>query len=159
MLANLGAAPVTMSFSEVYTSLASGLIDGVDGCNLVDHEGGKFHEVAKYMYPLPLSGAQVAGVLVNMESWNKLPADLKAIIEIATWKFGDEMTNKSVVWEKASLLKMKAAGLQVGSAPSEADVKKWREAGKATWPEYAKKDEFSKMLLDAQTEFMQKLGY
>jgi TRAP-type mannitol/chloroaromatic compound transport system substrate-binding protein len=52
MLANLGASPVTMAFAEVYTSLASGLIDGVDGCNIVDHE--EAFTKSRSTYPLPL---------------------------------------------------------------------------------------------------------
>ena len=159
MLANLGASPVTMAFAEVYTSLASGLIDGVDGCNIVDHEGGKFYEVAKYMYPLPLTAAQMSSIIVNMDAWKKLPDDLKAIIEGGTHMFGDDQANKSIVWEKESLAKMKAAGLKMSPTPSEADVKKWMEAGKKTWGEYEAKDQYCKELIDAQLAFMKKLGY
>ena len=159
MMANLGASPVTVAFAEVYTSLASGLVDGVDGCNLVDHYTGKFYEVAKYMYPLPLTAAQVSPIIVNMDAWKKLPDDLKAIVDAAMHAFGDDQQNKTIVWEKESLVKMKEGGLKMSPTPSEADAKKWMEAGKKTWAEYEAKDQFCKELVDAQAAFMKKLGY
>jgi TRAP-type mannitol/chloroaromatic compound transport system substrate-binding protein len=159
MMANLGASPVTVAFAEVYTSLASGLVDGVDGCNLVDHYTGKFYEVAKYMYPLPLTAAQVSPIIVNMDAWKKLPDDLKAIVDAAMHMFGDDQQNKTVVWEKEALVKMKQGGLKMSPTPSEADVKKWMEAGKKTWAEYEAKDQFCKELIETQAAFMKKLGY
>ncbi len=157
MLANLGASPVVMAFSEVYTALSTGVVDGVDGCNLVDHETGKFYEVAKYMYPLPLTGSQVAGLIVNMDAWKKLPDDLKAILEAASVIFGDDQMTKSIIWEKESLKKMMDSGLKMSPAPSAGDVAKWNAAGKAVWPEYEKKNKFCKKLLELQDAFLKRI--
>jgi TRAP-type mannitol/chloroaromatic compound transport system substrate-binding protein len=159
MMANLGASPVTVAFAEVYTSLASGLVDGVDGCNIPDHYSGKFYEVAKYMYPLPLTAAQMASIIVNMDAWKKLPDDLKAIFEAGVHMFGADQQNKSALWEKEDLAKMIAAGLKMSPTPSEDDVRKWREAGKKTWAEYEAKDQFCKELIETQAAFLKRLGY
>ena len=159
MLRNLGASPVVMAFSEVYTALATGVVDGVDGCNLVDHESGKLYEQAPYMYPLSLTSSQVAPIIVNRDAWNQLPDDLKAIVDVATWKFGDDQMVKSVVWEKQALEKMLAKGLKMSPTPSAADVAKWKEAGRKVWPEYEAKDKYCKKLIEIQDEFMKKLGY
>lgn len=158
MLNNVGASPIVMAFSEVYTALSTGVIDGVDGCNLVDHETGKFFEVAKYMYPLPLTGSQVAPLVVNMDAWKKLPDDLKAILEAAAIIFGDDQMAKSIIWEKESLQKMLDQGLQMSPTPSAEDVAKWKAAGRAVWPEYASKDQYCKKLLELQDEFLKKIG-
>ena len=80
---NLGAAPVNMAYGEVYTGLATGVIWGVDAMNILDHQGGKFHEIAKYLYPLPITGSQTFPILVNLEAWNNLPKDLQAILRAA----------------------------------------------------------------------------
>ena len=158
-LANLGASPVTMALSEVYSSLASGLLDGVDGCTMLDHYEAKTFEMAKYFYPQPVSNAQILGLICNLEAWNKLPDDLKAIMQAAGELYANDWANKSVVWEREAYLKMKAAGLQDGPAPSDADVKTWQAAGRKVWVDYAAKDSFCKQLLDLQTKFMKQLGY
>jgi TRAP-type C4-dicarboxylate transport system substrate-binding protein len=158
MIRNLGASPVTIAFSEVYTALATGVVDGVDGCNIIDHRDGKFYEVAKYMYPLPLTGSQSMSLIVNMDAWNKLPDDLKAILETAGLWMGDEWAMKSFIWEKEALQEMKSKGLKMSPTPSAADVAKWKEAGRKVWPEYAALDPYNKELLRIQEEFMKKLG-
>ena len=158
-LANLGASPVTMALSEVYSSLASGLLDGVDGCNLVDHDEVKSYEMAKFLYPLPVANAQILGLVCNLEAFNQLPDDLKAIVEAAAEMYGNDQANKSVVWEREALMRMKSQGMQYSPEPSAADKKKWEDAGRKVWEEYAKKDAFCKEMLEIQKGFMKQLGY
>ena len=158
MLRQLGASPVVIAFAEVYTSLATGVVDGVDGCNLVDHRDGKFYEVAKYMYPLPLTGAQVSPLIVNLKAYNSLPDDLKEILKAASYYHGFLSAYKSVVWEKEALQEMINKGLKMSPPPSEADKKKWQEAGIAIWPEYEAADATSKQMIEAQRVFMKKMG-
>lgn len=157
MLKNLGASPITMAFGEVYTSLATGVIDGVDGCNIIDHRDGKFYEQAKYLYPLPLAGAQSMPIIANMKAWNKLPADLQEIITMAARWGSDEWAMKSLVWEKKALKEMMDAGVKMSPVPSDVDKAKWLEAGRNVWPEYADKDEGSKRLITIQNDFIKKL--
>lgn len=79
----LGASPVSLAWNEIYTSLATGVIDGSIGSNLIDHRDGNHVEVAKYMYPLPVAGAQAMPIIVNKKAWDSLPEDLKAIVKTA----------------------------------------------------------------------------
>lgn len=158
MLKNLGATPITMAFGEVYTSLATGVIDGVDGCNIIDHRDGIFYEQAKWMYPLPLTGAQSMPIIANIRAWEKLPDDLKEIVTMAARWGSDEWAMKSMFWEKEALMSMKKAGLKMSPAPSEEDKAKWIEAGKKVWPEYEASDTYSKKLIKVQAEFIEKLG-
>lgn len=158
-LNNLGAATVTMALGEVYSSLASGLIDGVNGCNLVDHHDIKSYEMAKYMYKLPVANVQMFNLICNLDAFNALPDDLKRIVEVAAEITGNDSAHKSVIWEKEALNAMLAAGLQYSPDPSPEDVKKWKEAGRKLWDEYAKQDKFCKKLLDLQKEFMKRLGH
>ncbi|MDL2226216.1 TRAP transporter substrate-binding protein DctP [Deltaproteobacteria bacterium OttesenSCG-928-M10] len=158
-IAKLGGSPVTMSLSEVYSSLASGLLDGVDGCTMVEHYESKTYEMAKYAYPLPVANSQSCGIVVNLEAYNKLSDDLKAILIAATQMSAIDTSIKAVVWGKEAENKMFANGLKWGPQPSEEDVKKWEAAGRAVWDDYAKKDAFSKKLLEQQSVFMKTLGY
>jgi TRAP-type C4-dicarboxylate transport system substrate-binding protein len=146
-LRNLGASPVSLAWSEIYTSLATGVIDGSIGSNMIDHRDGNHVEVAKYMYPLPIAGAQVLPIVVNRRAWNKLPDDLKAIVKGATAVHAIEQVTKSKLWESQAVAEMEAKGLKWSKAPSEADKKAWKQAGMTLAQEYAKENPYSKQLV------------
>ncbi|UTV99593.1 TRAP transporter substrate-binding protein DctP [Marinomonas rhizomae] len=151
-LRNLGASPVSLAWSEIYTSLSTGVIDGSIGSNMIDHRDGNHVEVAKYMYPLPLAGAQVLPIIVNQSAWNKLPADLKAIVKAATTVHAQEQMTKSKLWESQAVADMEAKGLQWSPEPSAEDKAAWKDAGAKLWDEYAAADKYSKELIDVLRE-------
>lgn len=88
-LGALGASGIPMSFGEVQQGLQKGVID----CALTGTLGGysaKWYEGAKYLYTLPVNFA--SGVLVvNIEAWNALDADVRQIIEGQMRSHEDEM--------------------------------------------------------------------
>jgi TRAP-type C4-dicarboxylate transport system substrate-binding protein len=93
MLQNLGATPVTLSFSEVYSALGNGVVDcGVTSAN--SGNSGKWPEVTQYFYPLSVSGS-VQGHFVSLNFWNKLNPQQQAKITAEFKKMEDQM------WELA----------------------------------------------------------
>jgi len=147
-LRNLGASPVSLAWSEIYTSLATGVIDGSIGSNMIDHRDGNHVEVASYMYRLPLAGAQVLPIVVNRRAWKKLPDDLKAAVRQATVLHAQAQLTNSKKWESEAVTEMEAKGLKWSPQASEADKKAWADAGLSLWDEYAAKDKYSKQLID-----------
>jgi C4-dicarboxylate-binding protein DctP len=75
----LGAAPQVMAFSEVYQAMQTGVVDGGEN-TLSNIATQKFYEVQK---DLTLSGHGYLGyaVIVNKQFWEKLPADIRQILE------------------------------------------------------------------------------
>ena len=145
---NLGASPVSLTWSEIYTGLATGVIDGSIGSNLIDHRDGNHAEVAKYMYRLPLAGAQVLPVVVNKRAWDKLPDDLKAIVKAATAVHARDQMTKSRLWESQAIADMEAKGMKWSPEPSKSDQDAWAKAGENLWNEYSKSDKFSAELVE-----------
>lgn len=144
----LGASPVTMAWSEIYTGLATGVIDGSIGSNMIDHKDGNHVEVAKYMYKLPLAGAQVLPIVVNKSAWNKLTKEQQDEISLATIDHAKLQLEKSKQWEQEAIDEMEKKGLKWSPEPSDADKQTWKEAGKKLWSEYELKDKYSKELID-----------
>lgn len=154
----LGVAPVTMAFGEVYTSLATGVIDGCASSNLIDYRDGKWYEQAKHLYPLPVSGAQLSPIIVNKAAWDSLPADLQALLQSVQVEHCFEHVSLSITSVGEAVEQMKAGGAGFTAAPSEADRQTWRQAAEKVWQEYASADPFSRKLVEAQAAFLQKIG-
>lgn len=151
-LRQLGASPVSMAWSEIYTGLATGVLDGSIGSNMIDHRDGNHVEVAKYMYRLPLAGAQVLPVVINRGAWKKLPEELQAAVRKATEIHAEQQLTQSRKWESEAVAEMEAKGLKWSPQPTEADKAAWAKAGTSLWDEYASKDRFSKQLIEILTQ-------
>ncbi|WP_010322116.1 TRAP transporter substrate-binding protein [Marinobacterium stanieri] len=147
-LRNLGAAPVSLAWSEIYTSLATGVIDASIGSTLIDHRDGNHVEVAKYMYKLPVAGAQVLPIVVNRKAWNKLSPKLQEQVRKATEIHAQEQLEKGKEWEKEALAEMESKGLKWSPEPSSTDKEAWAAAATSLFDEYASKDKYSKQLID-----------
>jgi len=88
----LGAIPVVLPFSEVYSALQQGVVDGQEN-TISNIYTKKFYEVQKYM---TMSNHGYLGymVVISKKFWNKLPNNLKAVVKEAM----KEATAKERVW-------------------------------------------------------------
>lgn len=146
-ITKLGAIPTALPWHAIYSSLKQGSIDGSIGSNLIDHRYGHHIEVAKYMYPLPISGAQVLPILVNKTAWMKLPKNLQEIVRGASALHAIEQMTKSRIWEQQAIEEMQRQGMQWSPTPRPEEAKKWQSIAHSLWSEYANTDEYSNRLL------------
>jgi len=74
-----GANPTPMSFSEVFTALQTGVVDGQEN-PLTQIVSGNFQEVQDY---LSMTGHVYtpAYLLVGLDRWNSLPEEVRTILE------------------------------------------------------------------------------
>ncbi len=76
----LGASPVVLPPSDIYTSLEKGVIDG-GAWPVVGLLGYRWYEVAKYLVR-PAFGYVVQPIFMNLAAWNKLSeADKKMLLQ------------------------------------------------------------------------------
>ena len=77
----MGANPQVMAFSEVYTALQQGVVDGEE--NTVSNKyTQKIHEVQKHM-TLSDHGVILYAVIANKKFWDGLPADVRKSLDEA----------------------------------------------------------------------------
>jgi TRAP-type C4-dicarboxylate transport system substrate-binding protein len=115
-----GANPTPMAFSEVFTALQTGVIDGQEN-PYAQIWSAKFQEVQKY---LSITGHVYtpAYVLVAENQWQRLPEDVRADLEAC----GTE--TQGFVYEHAAKLEtelldvIKAAGVEVNEADKDAFI-------------------------------------
>jgi len=120
MFQSYGANPTPMSFSEVFTALQTGVIDGQEN-PLAQIASAKFQEVQKY---LSMTGHVYtpAYVTVGKEKWASLPEDVRQIL-VETAK-----ENQAFVYETAArldtelLAELKAGGIAVNEADKQAFI-------------------------------------
>jgi len=120
ILAELAGASATyMGPEEIYTSLALGVLDGVEygGAKAMGDMG--FHEVAKYFVEPHHQISWFPFYFINVDLWNELPADLQAILREGVRANGIYMRAFYAEGEAESLMMMREAGVKVCTLPDE----------------------------------------
>ena len=153
----IGAAPVNMPGSEVYTALERGVIDATDWGTLSLNEDLGYHKIAKYpLYP-GFHSMPMADVAVNMAKWNALSPDLKAIVEVATRDFARDMIQRLALEDEKVAKNAKAEGIELVNWSAE-DRKKFRAVAVKVWEDYAKRSDNARKVYESQVAFMKGLG-
>ncbi|WP_299234107.1 TRAP transporter substrate-binding protein [uncultured Halomonas sp.] len=77
----IGVTTVTMPGSEIFTSMQTGVLDAADWVSPYNDLAFGLHQVADYYYTSAWNepSAILEGT-VNLEAWNALPDDLKAVV-------------------------------------------------------------------------------
>ncbi|WP_170272591.1 TRAP transporter substrate-binding protein [Litorivicinus lipolyticus] len=84
----IGAAPTSMSSGDLYVALQRGTIDATSR-PLITGIGRKLYEVLDNITVVNMSYFATA-LAINIDSWNKLPADIQAIMEEAANERGQQ---------------------------------------------------------------------
>ena len=116
-----GANPSPMKFSELFTALQTGVMDGQEN-PFTQIYSAKLQEVQKY---LSLSGHVYtpAYLTVGKTKWESLPPDVRKILE-DTAKETQAYVYETAAKDDAELLgKLKAAGMQVNDVDKDAFIK------------------------------------
>jgi tripartite ATP-independent transporter DctP family solute receptor len=123
----LGAAPAALSFSEVYTSLQTKVIDGQENA-LAVVQASKLYEVQKYC---SLSSHMWDGfwLLGNRAAWNKIPKNIQGIISKNFNDYAIEQRKDVAALNSSLEGKLKSEGLAFNDVDVEAFQKKLRDAG------------------------------
>ncbi|GAB5374123.1 MAG: TRAP transporter substrate-binding protein [Acuticoccus sp.] len=77
--AALDTLPVTVAWGELYAAMQTGVADAMES-SLPGYTGSKLYEVAPYL-ALTAHTIQATHISISGRTWNKLPDDLKALVE------------------------------------------------------------------------------
>ncbi len=136
----VGATPLALPFSEVYTSLQTGVIDSVmtSTPTAVD---GKFWEVLKYFEPLNITIATNM-VTVNLKAFQKLPKAQQDALVKAGKEMEAVMWAKVKKWDKDMEAISNKNGIQTvkPTAKQSAELEKITEGIRADWLKTAPPD-------------------
>jgi TRAP-type transport system periplasmic protein len=137
-----GANPTPMAFSEVFTALQTGVIDGQEN-PYAQIWSAKFQEVQKY---LSVTGHVYtpAYLLTSEKQYAALPADVRTVVDDCAAKTQDYTYEKAAALETDLLEKLKAGGIQVNVADKDAFI----AASKPIYTEFAASIDGGQELID-----------
>ncbi|WP_317856005.1 TRAP transporter substrate-binding protein [Chakrabartyella piscis] len=116
----MGASAVPMSYSEVYTSIQQGVLDGAENA-LGNILSDKFYEVCKEL-TLTEHFATPGVVAISQKSFNALPADLQEYLIEASKELGEIEMEMDKVDQAAALDELVAFGMNVTEVDKESFV-------------------------------------
>ena len=142
MFRSYGANPTPMAFSEVFTALKTGVIDGQEN-PLAQIVSGKFQEVQKY---LSMTGHvySPAYLVTSVNQWKKWPDDIKSTVSECAKSASDFAYKKSAEMDNSLIDVVKKAGVKV----NEPDKQAFIDASKPIYEEYGKQVDGGQKLID-----------
>lgn len=125
MLKALNAVPVRLPYPEVYSGLEKKVIDGAAWGGIGAYQA-KWHEVAKYVVK-PHFGEVSSSIIVNLDAWNKLPADMQTSLREGAAVAQERARRVMKDVDAEEWAKLQQGGMQVSELTG-AEADKWTKA-------------------------------
>ena len=157
IFANLGASPVVMDFTEIFTALETGIIDGADASGLANNVGLGLYDLVEHATFPGFHSMPSDHLACRLDKWEGLSEAHQRIIDTAMQKlaFQTALTFEVANNEAAAELREKGVTLYDWS---DEDRKVFREAAQAAWADWATRTPETKALVDSHIAFMTQLG-
>lgn len=142
MFQEYGANPSPMKFSELFTALQTGVMDGQEN-PFTQIYSAKLQEVQKF---LSLSGHVYtpAYLITGKTKYDKLPADVRKVLEDTARETQAFVYETAASQESELLAKLKQAGMQVNEVDKDAFIK----ASTGIYEDFGKEVAGAKPLID-----------
>ena len=152
----LGAKPIVMDFTEIFTALETGIIDGADASGLANNVGLGLYDLVKHANFPGFHSMPSDHLACNKAVWDGLSDQHKRIMDTAMQKLA---LQTALTFEKANAeaaAKLRTEGVTLYEWAPE-DLQSFRNAAQATWPEFATTDE-AKALVASHLAYLKQLG-
>ena len=140
--------PVTLPSAEIFTALQTGTIDAAEWVGPYnDLAFGLFRAAKYYYYPGWHETGSTIEALVNQEAFDALPADLQAIVEIASQAVNTDMASEFMYHNAQGLVTLQEEhGVEVRGFPDEVMLEFMRLTDEYYDEEAAKDETFARVL-------------
>jgi TRAP-type C4-dicarboxylate transport system substrate-binding protein len=152
----LGGSAVVIPGGELYMAMKLGTIDGaIYGASGL--QDVKFHEVVEY-YTFPTAAQIALSMLINKNSMEKLPDDLRPLVEYGTRFILEDTSNRYITEVKESMNKSVNMGSVTKCYLPEEELAKMRKLVAPIWDELAAKTPRMKNGVDILKKQMEDVG-
>lgn len=153
----MGASPIVMDFTEIFTALETGIIDGADASGLYNNVGLGLYDIVKHATYPGFHSMPSDHLSCNKDVWDGLTEQQRRILETAWQKlsFQIAMSNEKANTEAAAMLQAKGVTLYDWSAE---DRKAFRKAAQAAWDDWATRSPEAAALVESHKVYLKQLG-
>ncbi|WP_163264760.1 TRAP transporter substrate-binding protein [Chelativorans alearense] len=157
IFASLGAKPTVMDFTEVFTALETGIIDGADASILANNKGMGLYDIAKHATYPGFHSMPSDHLACNKAKWDAMPEHHRRIMEVAMEKLALRQAMASEKANNEAVAELKAAGVTVHNW-SEEDRAAFRKVAQDAWEGWAEKTPEARALVDSHKAYLKQLG-
>ena len=151
----VGVGVSTLPGTEVYTALERGKIEATDWGTLGMNDELGYGKIAPYAIYPGIHSMPMADLSMNLEIWNSLSDDLKAILEIAAREANRDSLGMNAVLDRSFVAKRDPSTLvNWGSA----ERRELRAIAQEVWLEWSEKSELAKRVYESHIAFMTSMG-
>lgn len=158
VLAKADGNAVLVAGGEIYTNLDRGVIDATEWVGPFHDLKMGFYKAAKYYYyPGWHENGTALEAMVNLDAWNTLPDDLKAIVETATYRINMWMISEFEAKNNDALKTLiNEHKVELRQFP-DAVLKALKKLAKEVLEEMAASDPVSRKVYDSFLEFQENI--
>ncbi len=152
----LGAKPIVMDFTEIFTALESGIIDGADASGLANNVGLGLYDIVKHANFPGFHSMPSDHLACNKAVWDGMSDANRRIMSTAMMALA---MRTALTFEKKNAeaaAKLRADGVNLYAWAPE-DLQKFRDAAQASWPEFATTPE-AEALVESHMTYLRQLG-
>lgn len=153
----LGASPIVMDFTEIFTALETGIIDGADASGLANNVGLGLYDLVNHATFPGFHSMPSDHLAIRKDAWDALPPDLQRIIEVAMQKLSFQTALTFEVKNNEAAAQLVEQGVTLHDWSAE-DRRTFREAAQGMWQVWADKTPEARALVDSHIAFMTTLG-
>ena len=157
IFASMGAKPVVMDFTEIFTALETKIIDGADASSLANNIGLGLYDIGTHTTFPGFHSMSSDHLACNLEVWNKMPEQHRTILEVAMQKLALQIMMRVLVDNGEAKTALPEQGVTLYDWSAE-DRNTYRQAATSTWDEWAKKTPESKEIVDSHKAFIERIG-
>lgn len=154
----LGASPIVMDFTEIFTALETGIIDGTDASSISNNRGLGIYDIVKHTNYPGFHSMPADHLACNLNVWNGLSDQQRRIIDV-TWQkhaFHTALFHETANTETVAQL-VEDEGVTI-YAWSDKDRKEFRSAAQVAWERWGDKNVRARAILESHKSYLRKLG-
>ncbi|MFT4830239.1 MAG: TRAP-type mannitol/chloroaromatic compound transport system substrate-binding protein [Paracoccaceae bacterium] len=157
IFASLGAKPIVMDFTEIFTALETGIIDGADASTLAVNRSLGLYDIAKHTTYPGFHSMSSDHLACRTDVWESLTAGQRAIIETAEMALAMDVIMFTIVENGKALAELPAEGVTIYDWSAE-DRATFRAAAQGAWANWAQKTPETAAMVESHKAFSQAIG-